>query len=125
MSGGRGAPGLGSIWEARAADFLETRGITIIARGYRCRLGELDLIGRDGAELVIVEVRARKRGSLGSAAESVSRGKQQRIVRATRHFLMQQPAWHAATIRFDVIAIDGIDTDAPRIRWLRHAFDAA
>jgi putative endonuclease len=125
MSEGRGRQCLGRLWEARAAEFLERHGIAIIARGYRCRLGELDLVGRDRGGLVIVEVRARRRESKGSALETVGRPKQQRIIRATRHFLMRHPAWHAKPIRFDVVAIDGIDTDAPEIRWVRNAFDAA
>lgn len=125
MSGGRGAQRLGRTWESRAAVFLRERGLRIIARGYRCRLGELDIIGTDEKSLVVVEVRARRRASLGSAMESIGAGKRQRIVHATRHFLMRNPEWLARPIRFDVVAIDGIDEPSPEIAWLKNAFDAA
>ena len=64
----------GRLWESRAATYLEDHGLAILARGYRCRLGELDLVCRDGGHLVIVEVRARSRGALCSALDSVGSG---------------------------------------------------
>jgi putative endonuclease len=122
--GGSGGASLGRVWETRAACFLAENGIELIAHGYRCRLGELDLVCSDGQTLVVVEVRARQSRTHGRAVETVGPRKQQRIVRATRHFLMRHPAWFARPIRFDVVAIDGIDGPAPRITWVRHAFDA-
>jgi putative endonuclease len=115
---------LGRLWEARAAAWLDARGVRTIAQGYRCRLGEIDLIGVDGQDLVIVEVRARKHDSLGTALESVGTTKQRRIIRATRHYLMRHPGTEALRIRFDVIAIDDIDTADPRFTWIRNAFEA-
>jgi putative endonuclease len=120
-----GAQSLGRAWESRAADYLRSHGIKIIAQGYRCRLGELDIIGSDGSSLVVCEVRARRRGSFGSALETVGPQKQRRIIRATRHFLMRNSAWFSCPIRFDVIAIDGIDTAEPEITWVRNAFAAS
>ncbi len=125
MSGGGDAQSLGRLWESRAAAYLEQHGLRILARGYRCRLGELDIVGRDGDGLVVVEVRARRRTSKGTALETIGHRKRQRIVRATRHFLMLNPEWDRRPIRFDVVAIDGIETDAPQIAWVRNAFDAA
>jgi putative endonuclease len=115
----------GRRWEAAAAEYLERHGLAILARGYRCRLGELDLVCRDGVTLVIVEVRARGRRSAARAAESISAHKRARIVRATRHLLMRHPAWHVAPIRFDVLAFDAIDGAEPEVRWIRNAFDAS
>lgn len=114
----------GRRWEAAARDYLERHGLTILAHGYRCRLGELDLVCRDSHALVIVEVRARSTGSAATAVESVSARKRFRIVQATRHFLMRHPEWQSAPIRFDVLAFDAIDRDQPRVRWIRNAFDA-
>lgn len=125
MSAGRASQRLGDIWESRAAAFLRERGLRIIARGYRCRLGELDIVGTDERGLVVVEVRARQRASLGSALESIGARKRQRIVRATRHFLMHNPRWSAQPIRFDVVAIDGIDQPSPDFTWVQNAFDSA
>lgn len=114
----------GLAWEARAAEYLEARGLVVLARGYRCRLGELDLVCRDGHHLVIVEVRARSSGALCSAAESIGAHKQRRIVLATRHLLMRHREWSTAPIRFDVVAFDAIDREEPRINWIKNAFDA-
>jgi putative endonuclease len=115
----------GRVWERAASDLLEQRGIDIIARGYRCRLGELDIVGVDGATLVVIEVRARASGARGSAVETVGARKQRRIVNATRHFLMRHPDWFARPIRFDVIAVDAIDTAEPRMQWIKGAFQAS
>lgn len=125
MSRGRAPRELGDTWELRAADFLRSQGVEILARGYRCRLGELDIVGSDGGGLVIVEVRARGSRSLGTALESISHHKRRRIVRATRHFLMRRPEWTSRPIRFDVIAFDAIDTAKPELNWVKNAFDSA
>jgi putative endonuclease len=124
MSPGGDPQSLGRHWESRAAVYLREQGVRMIAQGYRCRLGEIDLIGDDGSDLVFIEVRARRRGSFGSALESVGPAKQQRIVRATRHYLMRNPGAQARRIRFDVIAFDDIDTSDPSVTWIRNAFDA-
>jgi putative endonuclease len=115
----------GQIWETRAAEYLEANGLRVIARSWTCRLGELDIVCEDKDALVVVEVRARGRHARSSAAESIGPHKRRRIVQATRHFLMRHPGRASQPIRFDVVAIDGIDTDSPAFRWIRHAFDTA
>jgi putative endonuclease len=115
----------GRLWESRAAAYLEDHGLEVLTRGYRCRLGELDLVCRDDAALVIVEVRARGRGARCSAIESVDTHKRRRIVQATRHLLMRHARWHSAPIRFDVVAFDDIDTAEPQVHWIKNAFDAS
>jgi putative endonuclease len=125
MSPGADAQIRGRFWESRAAAWLDAHGVRTIAQGYRCRLGEIDLIGDDGQDLVFVEVRARKHDSLGTALESVGTTKQRRIVRATRHYLMRHPHAQARRIRFDVVAFDGIDMAVPKVTWIRNAFDAS
>jgi putative endonuclease len=115
----------GRLWESRAAAYLEEQGLTIIARGHRCRLGELDLVCCDRRHIIVVEVRARRANPFCTAAESVGPHKRRRIVQATRHFLMRNPRWQAAPIRFDVVAFDAIDTAEPRMRWIKNAFDAS
>ena len=114
----------GRLWESRAAEYLERHGLEILVHGYRCRLGEIDLVCRDARQLVIVEVRARSSGALCSAIDSIDAHKRRRIVQATRHLLMRNAGWHTATIRFDVVAFDAIDAPEPQIRWIRNAFDA-
>ncbi len=125
MSPGVDPRSLGRVWESRAAAWLEAQGVRTIAQGYRCRLGEIDLIGEDGQDLVFVEIRARKHDSLGTALESVGAAKQRRIIRATRHYLMRHPRAQTRRIRFDVVAFDGIDMPAPKVTWIRNAFEAS
>jgi putative endonuclease len=115
----------GRHWEAVAAEYLEDHGLVVLARGYRCRLGEIDLVCRDQRTLVIVEVRARGSRAVARAVESIGPAKRGRIVRATRHFLMRRTEWRDAPVRFDVVAFDAIDTAEPRVSWLRDAFDAS
>lgn len=114
----------GHTWEAVTRDYLEQRGLRILKQRYSCRLGELDLVCRDGATLVIAEVRARKRDSITSVIDSIDRRKQRKIILATRHLLMRNPAWHMEPLRFDIFAVSDIDTATPRFKWLRNAFYA-
>jgi putative endonuclease len=112
---------VGDAAEDRALAYLQDAGLRLVGRNYRTPGrggGEIDLVMRDGATLVFVEVRRRSRSDYGSAAASVGAVKQRRIVFAARHFLLR---WRAAMppCRFDVVAVeDG------RIAWLRAAFDA-
>jgi putative endonuclease len=115
----------GRRWEAAAAEHLEHHGLNIVARGYRCRLGELDLVCRDGPMLVVVEVRARATSPYGTAVSTIGPRKRARIIQATRHLLMRHAEWAAARVRFDVVTFDGIETAAPAIRWIKNAFDAS
>lgn len=113
----------GKRWEDFAARFVSLRGTTIIARRYRCRFGEIDLIGRQKDALVIFEVRARRRAAIVSALESVDASKQRKIRSTARFFLARHPALADLPTRFDIVAIEGIDCPKPRVRWIQNAFD--
>jgi putative endonuclease len=109
----------GAAAETLALAYLRRRGLRLLARNYRCRSGEIDLILRDGTTLVFVEVRLRRRGDYGGAAASITAAKQRRLVEAARHFLAgrrEQPC------RFDALLLDALDET--RIEWLRDAFAA-
>ncbi len=106
--------------EAIAARYLEARGVRIVARNYRCRGGEVDLIGFDGATLVFFEVRLRTRSDFGGAGASVTFHKQRRVVLAAQHYLIGKTP---GACRFDVIAMS--DLDAASIEWIKDAFPAA
>lgn len=110
----------GEAAEALAAAFLSQRGLAIVARNYRTRLGEVDIVARDGAVLVFVEVRSRSGTAFGGAAASVDARKQRRIVAAARHYLSRLRA--EPPCRFDVLTLQG-PQGAPA--WIRGAFDAA
>ena len=106
----------GESAEQQALNFLQQKGLKLVSRNFRCKQGELDLIMLDGQTLVIVEVRYRKTDKYGSAAESVTRAKQSRIIAATHIYLSGQQK--NQSVRFDVIAMSG----EGRIEWIRNAF---
>lgn len=106
-----------------AAAHLARHGARTIARNYRCRLGEIDLVCDDGTSLLFVEVRLRRDARFGGAAGSIDAHKQARIVAAARHFLATRGARMAERpCRFDAVLLDGLD--ASRVEWLRDAFGA-
>ncbi len=107
--------------EDRAARFLEAQGLAILARNFRRRAGEIDIVARDGATLVIVEVRARTSRTWGGAAASVGSRKQRRLIRAAQLLLAAHPEWRKMPARFDVIVEDGAGAEA-KMAWIRHAF---
>jgi len=117
---GAGARRRGEEAEELAARFLAGRGLVIVARNYRTRLGEIDLVARDGETLVFVEVRARLWRAFGGAAGSIDVAKQRRIVAAARHFLGRLGS--EPPCRFDVLTIQGAG-GAPA--WIRGAFGVA
>jgi putative endonuclease len=110
----------GVLAENRACAFLESQGFTIVTRNFLRRVGELDIVARDGDLLVVAEVRTRASERYGGAAASVGRLKQRRIAATTELLLQCQPALRRCRVRFDVIVVrDGA------IEWLAHAFDCS
>ncbi|HSW13549.1 MAG TPA: YraN family protein [Solimonas sp.] len=110
----------GAEAEDRALRHLQSRGLKLLTRNYRCRGGELDLVMRDRELLAVIEVRSRSNAAFASAAESVDRRKQGRIVLATQMFLVAHPEYQDLPVRFDVVAFDG----AGHLDWITAAFDA-
>lgn len=108
---------LGQSAEARAEAFLVARGLTLVARNWRCRFGEIDLIMQDGATRVFVEVRLRSRSDFGGAAASVTPAKQRKLAAAARQYLSTLKI--LPPCRFDVVAL--ASDAAPE--WIRNAFD--
>ncbi|HUX74507.1 MAG TPA: YraN family protein [Steroidobacteraceae bacterium] len=115
----------GRTAERLAEGYLAAQGLEVIARNFRCRLGELDLVCLDAGELVVVEVRQRSRGDFGGALASVTAAKRRRIVRAAALFLMRSAAAHNAPVRFDVVGIQGRPEAAYELIWIKAAFCAA
>lgn len=115
---------IGAEWESQAEAWLQQRGLTTVQRNFNCRRGELDLIMRDQESLVFVEVRFRKNTHFGSAAESVTTKKQQRLIVAAEFFLQKNPTLAELPCRFDVIAIEiNNNTNAAEYHWIKNAFD--
>jgi putative endonuclease len=110
--------------EELAAGFLRQQGLAILMRNYRCRVGELDIVAREGDVLVVAEVRTRADDGYGGAAASVDRRKQLRLTRAAARLLQQRRDLAQLPVRFDVIVVRAGDAAAPAIEWIRHAFAA-
>lgn len=100
---------------------LAARGLKLVARNFRCRYGEIDLVMDDRGTLAIIEVRSRRAGSLCSAGESVSRLKQKKIVLTARYLLATMPDLAFRPVRFDVVAISRSDGENA-VEWIRDAF---
>ena len=113
---------LGISGENLACAELQRRGYAILEHRYRTRFGEIDIIARDGATIVFVEVKARLTDDFGGAAAAVTRWKQRRIAQMAVDYLARR-SLHDRPCRFDVVAID-IETAGPRVTVYPNAFDA-
>lgn len=110
----------GRAAEQLASDYLVNKGLELLARNVRSRRGEIDLVMRDRSSLVFVEVRYRRSKRFGTAAETVTKNKQQRLVSAAQHYIqLHDPAGRLAC-RFDVIALH--DEPGMDIEWIQNAF---
>ena len=107
---------IGQRAEDRAQARLIAHGLRPVARNYRCRGGEIDLVMRDGDCLVFIEVRFRRRDDFGGALSSIDSRKQRRLTVAAKHYLARH-GWHGPC-RFDVVAFDGESGET----WIRDAF---
>lgn len=109
---------LGQTAEAQVEGFLESRGLKRVARNWRCRFGEIDLIMRDQHTLVFVEVRMRRGAHFGGAAASVTSGKQRKLLAAAKLYLGNLA--EIPPCRFDVVALSEI---GGKPEWIQNAFD--
>jgi len=110
----------GAQAEQWAAQHLRQQGLKPVAENYRGRFGEIDLIMRDGAALVFVEVRLRRNADFGGAAASIDTRKQQRLIRTAQQYLAGLA--HIPPCRFDAVLMD--DTQGANVQWLKNAFEA-
>ena len=113
----------GAWGEAVAAEYLRNKRYELVAAGYRCRFGEIDLIVKDRKFLVFVEVKLRKSADFAKALEFVDRRKQDKLRITASMFLSQNPS--NLQPRFDVIEIyapEGPQTRKPQIYHLEDAF---
>jgi putative endonuclease len=104
--------------ERRACAYLERRGLILVERNFRTRRGEIDLIMRQGRDLVFIEVRYRRDQCFGGGLESVDAAKRRRLIAAAQAYLQRHG--HRCSARFDVVALDADGS----IDWVRNAFDA-
>ena len=102
--------------ERQAAQFLLSQGLAIVARNWRCRFGEIDLVAKDGPVVVFVEVRARSSSAFGGAVASIGYAKRRKLLAAANLYLAARRI--DAPCRFDAVLIEADGG----IRWLRDAF---
>jgi putative endonuclease len=108
---------IGLLGEQQACQFLEARGLKLLARNYRCLFGEIDLVMRDKEEVVFVEVRKRKTNRFGSPIESITLAKQRKIIKTALQYLQKMYCFGDIQYRFDVVGITGEE-----IEWIKDAF---
>ncbi len=117
---------IGQEAEQAALRFLIKQGLSPVETNYYCRRGEIDLIMRDEAQLVFIEVKYRNNIRHGSGLEAVDYYKRQRIIYAARHYLHQHHLTETCISRFDIIDMkpnNQLFSQAPFIiDWLKHAF---
>lgn len=109
---------IGRAAEDAAASLLTSKGMTVVERNFRAKVGEIDLVARDKDEIVFVEVRARASASFGGAAASVGGAKRRKLIKAALVWI--QTNAYRGPCRFDVVALD-----AGRAEHIPAAFDGS
>ena len=115
---------LGRWGEALTAEYLRRAGYKILTTGYRCQMGEIDLIVQRDEVIAFVEVKTRRNASFGLGREAVDRRKQAHLYAAACHYMMEHPA-EGMNLRFDVaeiVALQGTATSNPEVHYLENAF---
>lgn len=103
--------------ERQAERYLEGHGVRVLCRNFRCRQGEIDLIGADGEYLVFIEVKYRSSNLLEDPFAAVGITKQRRICRTADYYRLVRGIPADAPVRYDVVGICG-----ETIKWMKNAF---
>ncbi|MET0070749.1 MAG: YraN family protein [Candidatus Thiodiazotropha sp.] len=107
--------------EQQALDFLQSRGLKLLQRNFRCKTGEIDLVMREAETLVFVEVRYRQTNDFGRALETVTASKQRKLLATANRYLQLKRLDSAC--RFDVIALNG--SGSTPVEWIKNAIQVA
>jgi putative endonuclease len=108
---------LGFTSEQQACNFLEKKGLKLVAQNYHCSFGEIDLIMQENDLLVFIEVRLRTHKEYGNALESIDSRKQQKLLKSAMHYLQKHHLLDEVDCRFDVIGFSN-----NTIEWIKDAF---
>ncbi|MDH5600577.1 MAG: YraN family protein [Gammaproteobacteria bacterium] len=115
----------GEYTEKLAAQYLESKGLKLLERNFYCRFGEIDLVMLDNDSLVFVEVRYRRSNNFGSGAETITSGKQSKLIKTASVYLQQHAKMNQYPARFDVVSISGpLEAGNPELNWIENAFGA-
>jgi len=115
------APSQGAYVEQLVAMYLQTQHFRSLYTNFRCRLGEIDLIGLHQNQVVFVEVRFRRNALFGGAAASIDHRKQQKLRKTAQYFLQRYPSYAEKACRFDVAAVT-LSEGKYVIDWIQDAF---
>ncbi len=110
---------VGAQKEEKAVDYLRSSGYQIIETNFFCRIGEIDIIAKDGAYYCFIEVKFRSLNRFGYPQEAVTKAKQSKIIRTALYYMMKKHLPEATPIRFDVVVLL-----ADEITLLKNAFNA-
>jgi len=117
---------LGDWGEEAAGDFVQRQGFTILDRKNSCRWGEIDLVARDGEDLVFVEARTRRCAAFGTPEESVTAAKARRLLATSQDYVQKHPAdqpeWDIRW-RIDLVSARPVRGELPKIDHLRNAVE--
>jgi putative endonuclease len=113
---------LGTAGEQAAERFLRKKRYVIVARNYRCKAGEVDIVALDHGTVVFVEVKTRRQPGFGDPIEAVDTRKQRQVVRAARHFIAEHRL-HDRNARFDVVGV-WWEGEHVRCELVENAFEA-
>lgn len=109
---------IGTREEETAAAYLQKQGLLLVEKNFRCKFGEVDLIMRDGATYVFVEVKYRATEKEGHPSEAVDYRKQKTICKVSDFFRMKNNIWEDNPCRYDVVSILG-----GSLQWYKNAFE--
>ena len=113
---------IGDDTESLACEYLKSQGVRILERNFRCRLGEVDIIARDGKYLCFIEVKYRKDDSFGKPEEAVSLNKIKHICKVSTFYLYSKYKSLDVSVRYDVIAISPKEKMLS-FKWIKNAFE--
>lgn len=109
---------VGGTWEKQAAEYLTKQGVRIVETNFRCKQGEIDLIGYHDGYLVFVEVKYRSTSKQGYALEAVDYRKQSKICRVADYYRYLHKVSDFTKLRYDVVAVQNGE-----ISWIQNAFN--
>ncbi|NVJ62587.1 MAG: YraN family protein [Gammaproteobacteria bacterium] len=108
---------VGLSFEIAARKYLEDKGFVWIKSNYSQAGGEIDLIMLDDETLVFIEVRSRKNNAYGTAAETIGKAKQSKLLNTAEHFILSKKEFSKLNCRFDVVSYDN-----GKLNYIKNAF---
>jgi putative endonuclease len=113
---------IGNFGEDLAENYLKEVGYEIIERNFKCKIGELDIIGKDDRYVAFIEVKTRYNNRYGSPCEAVTASKQLKIYKTAKCYIMLKKLYKL-NFRFDVVEVILNNTGSnPNIRLIKNAF---